>query len=256
MAPRRRQPSRKVNEDALRKRILQWPDAYVGPVEKRTRTLWVYEGFAMARRAVTYVPGLYKIFDEILVHAATNKRRDPAMDALYVEIDAAECRISVFYNGDGVPVVEVQEQEPRRSQRLRGQRPGVYLPELFFGCLLDHSNHADAGADAENTTGGRKDYGVKLTNIFSTEFVIETADGHRQRKYKQDFSENMGKKSEPEITGCQQGENWTLITFKPDLARFNMTHLDDDIIALMRKRVVEMASILGITVLVEFNGIR
>lgn len=34
-------------------------------------------------------------------------------------------------------------------------------------------------------TGGRNGYGAKLTNIFSTEFTIETCDGHRSRRYKQ-----------------------------------------------------------------------
>ena len=33
------------------------------------------------------MPGLYKVFDEILVNAADNKVRDPKMDTLKVEID-------------------------------------------------------------------------------------------------------------------------------------------------------------------------
>ena len=70
------------------------------------------------------------------------------------------------------------------------------------------------------------------------------------------FSENMGKKSEPQITKCKQGENWTRVTFKPDLAKFNMTHLEDDVVALMRKRVVDMAGTLGKTVKVELDGQR
>ncbi|AQK73829.1 DNA topoisomerase 2, partial [Zea mays] len=66
----------------------------------------------------------------------------------------------------------------------------------------------------------------------------------------------MGKKSEPQITKCKQGENWTRVTFKPDLAKFNMTHLEDDVVALMRKRVVDMAGTLGKTVKVELDGQR
>jgi DNA topoisomerase II len=68
------------------------------------------------------------------------------------------------------------------------------------------------------------------------------------------FSENMGKKSQPQITKCKQGENWTRVTFKPDLAKFNMTHLEDDVVALMRKRVIDMAGTLGKTVKVELDG--
>lgn len=66
----------------------------------------------------------------------------------------------------------------------------------------------------------------------------------------------MGKKSEPTITKCKEGENWTMVSFKPDLAKFNMSHLEDDVVALMKKRVIDIAGCLGKTVKVELNGKR
>lgn len=42
-------------------------------------------------------------------------------------------------------------------------------------------------------TGGRNGYGAKLANIFSTHFCVETADGTRLRRFKQTFTDNMGK---------------------------------------------------------------
>ncbi|KAF7094248.1 hypothetical protein CFC21_096574 [Triticum aestivum] len=198
--------------------ILLRPDTHVGSVEKHTQTLWVYKEGAMVHSPVTYVPGLHNIFDEILVQAADNLQRDPSMDSLRVDIDVERCCISVYNNGNGMPV-EIHQEE------------GLYVPEMM-----------------------RMSYGAVLANIFSTEFVIETADGRRQKKFKQVFSENMGKKSEPEITECEPSDNWTRVTFKPDLAKFNMTVLEDDAVALMRKRVVDMAGTLGETVKVELNG--
>ena len=44
------------------------------------------QGFV--QREVTYVPGLYKIFDEILVNAADNFQRDKTMNKVMIEIDA------------------------------------------------------------------------------------------------------------------------------------------------------------------------
>ena len=67
--------------------ILLRPDTYIGSIEKHMQSLWVFDGDEMVNRAVTYVPGLYKIFDEILVNAADNKQRDPSMDSLKVTID-------------------------------------------------------------------------------------------------------------------------------------------------------------------------
>ncbi|CAH9108152.1 unnamed protein product [Cuscuta epithymum] len=220
--------------------ILLRPDTYIGSVEKHVQNIWVWEDGSMIHRSVSYVPGLYKIFDEILVNAADNKQRDPKMDSLKVVIDPEQNLISVYNNGDGVPV-EIHQEE------------GVYVPELIFGHLLTSSNYDDT---VKKTTGGRNGYGAKLTNIFSTEFVIETADGKRKRMYKQVFGNNMGQKSEPVITTCKASENWTKVTFKPDLAKFNMVHLEDDVVALMKKRVMDMAGCLGATVKVELNGER
>ncbi|KAH6759755.1 topoisomerase II [Perilla frutescens var. frutescens] len=218
--------------------ILLRPDTYIGSVEKHTQTLWVYENDQMVQKSITYVPGLYKIFDEILVNAADNKQRDPTMDSVKVTIDVESNCISVYNNGDGVPV-EIHQEE------------GVYVPELIFGHLLTSSNYDD---NEKKTTGGRNGYGAKLTNIFSSEFVVETADGKRLRKYKQVFSNNMGTKSEPAVSKCKANENWTKITFKPDLAKFSMACLEDDVVALMKKRVIDVAGCLGKTVKVELNG--
>ena len=41
----------------------------------------------MVCKAVSVVPGLYKIFDEILVNAADNKVRDASMNELRVQVN-------------------------------------------------------------------------------------------------------------------------------------------------------------------------
>lgn len=67
--------------------ILLRPDTYVGSTERQQQKLWVHDGQSLVYREITYVPGLYKIFDEILVNAADNKVRDPKMDTVKVDID-------------------------------------------------------------------------------------------------------------------------------------------------------------------------
>lgn len=68
--------------------------------------MWVFnsETESMESRDVSFVPGLYKIFDEILVNAADNKQRDKNMDEIKVEVDRDNGRISVTNNGRGIPV--------------------------------------------------------------------------------------------------------------------------------------------------------
>ena len=84
----------------------------------------------MTQREIEYVPGLYKIFDEILVNAADNKQRDKSMNTIKVVIDVEKGEISVWNNGKGIPVVEHKEY-------------GVFVPELIFGTLLTSSNYND-----------------------------------------------------------------------------------------------------------------
>jgi len=133
----------------------------------------------------------------------------------------------------------------------------VYVPELIFGNLLTSSNYDDG---EKKVTGGRNGYGAKLANIFSSKFIVETVDSRQGLHYRQVFRDNMGTKEEPEITStskCKKGSgDFTRITFCPDLPRFNMDSLDGDTVALMTKRVYDMAGITDASVAVYLNDRR
>jgi DNA topoisomerase-2 len=55
--------------------ILKRPDSYIGSVETITQVMWTFDSDTkhMVNREVKYVPGFFKIIDEILVNAADNK---------------------------------------------------------------------------------------------------------------------------------------------------------------------------------------
>jgi DNA topoisomerase-2 len=86
--------------------IIKRPDTYIGSVERTTETMWVFnsEISQMELRKVSFVPGLYKIFDEILVNAADNKQRDPGMKQIKVVVDREKGEISVENDGAGIPI--------------------------------------------------------------------------------------------------------------------------------------------------------
>lgn len=207
--------------------ILKRPDSYIGSVERLTQTMWTHDKDTnrMVLREVTFVPGFFKIVDEILVNAADHKIVDANMDTLKVEVDVEECTISVYNNGHGIPI-EIHSTE------------NVYIPELIFGHLLAGSNFDD---DEKKLTGGRNGYGAKLANIYSHEFTVETADKKTSQKYKQTWTNNMGTCGKAKITKNAKGDEWTKITFRPDLKRFGMDTIDEDTASLLRKRVYDMA---------------
>ncbi|KAH9411662.1 DNA gyrase/topoisomerase IV [Ordospora pajunii] len=209
--------------------ILLRPDTYIGSVEKETQQMYVWDDSSksMALKTIEYVPGLYKIFDEIIVNAADNKIRDPRMNTIKVTIDVEENTISVYNNGKGIPI-RIHKEE------------NVYVPELIFGNLLTSSNYND---DEKKVTGGRNGYGAKLCNIFSKEFIVETSDAEVKKYYRQVYRNNMGVKEEPEISRYTSGD-FTKITFKPDLKRFKMDRLDDGMVSLLKKRVYDLGGIV------------
>jgi DNA topoisomerase-2 len=90
--------------------IIKRPDTYIGSVEKTEQQMWVFnsETSQMEFRKVTFVPGLYKIFDEILVNAADNKQNDPNMKSIKVQVDRETGEISIENDGAGIPI-EIHE---------------------------------------------------------------------------------------------------------------------------------------------------
>lgn len=188
--------------------------------------MWVFNSEAdqIELREVSYVPGLYKIFDEILVNAADNKQRDKNMNEIRVWVDREKGEIAVRNNGRGIPI-EMHEKEK------------IYIPEMIFGHLLTGSNYDD---DEQKVTGGRNGYGAKLCNIFSTKFILETVDSRHKKKYTGVWRDNMSVMEKPKITAVK-GDDFTKITFYPDFRRFGMDGMDDDFEALIKRRVYDMA---------------
>ncbi|OMH85453.1 DNA topoisomerase 2 [Zancudomyces culisetae] len=221
--------------------ILLRPDTYIGSVEPVEEQMWVYnkETERMERKMIKYTPGLYKIVDEILVNAADNKIRDPDMDFIKVTINQEEGEISVQNDGKGIPV-EIHGTEK------------VYVPEMIFGHLLTSSNYND---DEKKVTGGRNGYGAKLCNIFSTEFIIETADLAQGKKYKQVFKDNMSIIGKPSITKMTTKTEYTKVTFKPDFSKFKMEKMDSGITELITRRVYDLAGCVS-GIKVYLNGER
>ena len=161
------------------------------------------------------------------------------MDTLKVDINMEDGSIRVLNNGRGLPI-EIHKEH------------NIYIPEMVFGHLLTSDNYNDT---EKKVTGGRNGYGAKLANIFSTKFVVQTADSSKGLKYKQVFEKNMSVTREPKIDQYS-GDDFTEVTFYPDMAKFGMTALDTDIVSLMMKRVYDVAGSIGEKTKIYLNGKR
>ena len=203
--------------------VLARPDSYIGSIELDTQLTWVFdeEKSRFQQREIMVSWGLYKIFDEILVNASDHVVRDKHCCTIKVDIDQEKGDISIYNDGSGIPV-EIHKKHK------------IYVPEMLFGNLLTSENYDEKD---KKIVGGKNGYGAKLTNIYSSKFIIETADG--KKNYKQVFRDNMYKKEEAEIT--KSSKSYTKITFRPDYKRFKLNGLTDNIVALFKKRVYDIA---------------
>ncbi len=237
--PKKKNASEQYQKLSQLEHILKRPDTYIGSTEHQESVLWIYDEASelMKEKNVKIVPGLFKIFDEILVNAADNKIRDPSMKKIEVRIDPEENIIEIKNDGRGIPI-EMHEKE------------GIYIPELIFGNLLTSSNYDD---DEKKVVGGRNGFGAKLCNIFSTEFTVETADKNSKKIYTQTWKNNMSIAGKPSLKTMKKLQEYTKISFKPDLAKFHMDKLDDDTLGVLRRRVYDIAGTVR-DINVSLNG--
>ncbi|XQJ28471.1 DNA topoisomerase ii [Leishmania guyanensis] len=205
--------------------ILTRPDMYIGTIESVTDDIWVYDDAEniMKQRKCTWTPGLYKIFDEILVNAADNKVRDP-LGQTVIRVWMTEDYVRVYNNGEGIPIQRHREHD-------------LWVPEMIFGHLLTSSNYDDEEA---KVTGGRNGFGAKLTNVFSKQFEVETVHSRSRKKFYMKWTNNMLQHDDPIIVPCESAD-YTMVTFYPDFARFHVDKFSEDILLMMKRRVYDVA---------------
>lgn len=213
--------------------VLDIPDTYIGSIAKDIDKMWIYDsvsGKIIYKEDTEYIPGLYKIYDEVLVNSNDHGFVDKTCNKIKINIDEENGEISCWNNGqNGIPVAMHQEYN-------------LWVPEMIFGHLRSSGRYDQKG----KITGGKNGFGAKLANIFSTHFYVEVVDGARKLKYTQNFYNNMSVRETPTITKIQAklSDSYVLIKFKPDFQRFGITCFSDipDTIGLFRKRAYDIAA--------------
>lgn len=127
----------------------------------------------------------------------------------------------------------------------------MWVPQLIFGHLLTSSNYEDT---EKKVTGGRNGYGAKLANIFSLEFTVEVGDSVNRKLLRITWKKNMKEMDEP-IIESYEGKDYTKISFKPDLARFQTSKISPDMLALMQRRACDLAAILPVKVFLNGKAV-
>ena len=235
---------KKYKKHELRTHIYSRPSMYIGTIDPFTiDTFIIDDDEKITKSNITYIPGLFKIFDEAIVNAIdhsvrtrSDENNSNVVKNIKINIDKETGVIEIFNDGMGIEIIKHNEYE-------------VWIPELIFGELLTSSNYND---DEIRVVGGVNGLGIKLTNIFSKSFIIETIDSNRKKIYKQEFKENLTIKEQPDIKSCAK-KSYTKITFKPDYEKFGLSNITEDIYKLFKRRVYDVSACTDPAVNVYFN---
>jgi DNA topoisomerase-2 len=235
---------KKYKKHELRTHIYSRPSMYIGPIDPNTiETYIIDDSDQVVKNNITFIPGLFKIFDEAVVNAIDHSVRtrndennNNIVKNIKININKETGIIEIYNDGMGIEIIKHTEYD-------------IWIPELIFGELLTSSNYND---DEVRIVGGVNGLGIKLTNIFSKSFIIETIDSTRKKLYIQKFSENLTVKEVPDIKTCQR-KSYTKITFKPDYEKFGLENITDDIYKLFKRRVYDVSACTDASVNVYFN---
>ena len=252
--------AKKYQKKSDKEHVLDNPDTYIGSIENITSKSFIYneENKNIVEKEITYIPGLYKLFDEGIVNCrdhvirmneiikkdkilntknaeSTNSSNFPVTN---INIDISDDGIITMYNdGNGIDI----NLHPEYN---------IWIPELIFGHLRTSTNY---DKNEKKIVGGKNGFGFKLVLIWSTWGKIETVDHKTQQKYIQEFRNNLNIIEKPIITKCKN-KPYTMISFKPDYERLKIAGIDKDFIMLLKKRVYDMAAVTDKNVKVKFNN--
>lgn len=170
---------------------------------------WVYEEnlnstekFCLKKKEIKYVPGLYRLADELILNAVNNAH------TTNVAININEREISVQGNGKAFPLAI-----NRKSKE--------HIPTIYFGIIASEGPNS-----------------MQLCNIFSKKYTIDILSG--SEAFNQVFKQNMSEKTKPKFTKNETKTNHLKITFNPDFEKFDMRGFDPDIIGLLARRAVDV----------------
>lgn len=239
-----------VQQKTDKQHILDNPDTYIGSVETVDTNMWIMNETdnKIVEKTISYVPGLFKLFDEGIVNCRDHVVRmqtkvsanvENSLPVTYIDVSIQEDGTIIMVNdGNGIDVIKHPEYN-------------VWVPELIFGHLRTSTNY---NKEEKKIVGGKNGFGFKLVLIWSTYGQIETVDHIRGLKYTQEFRNNLDTICEPKIAKASKSKPYTKITFKPDYARLGLAGLTVDMIALLKKRVYDISAVTDKNIKVKYNS--
>lgn len=219
-----------------REHIVHRPSMYIGSVSNEQHETAIFENVfeepKLQTKQLTYAPGLIKIINEVI---------DNSVDVIIktgkgstIKVKLSEDKVEVQDDSTGFPM-------PEKFKKL-ARDGGVAKREIFEDLpVVIALGNARAGSNFndEDNLGqmGTNGVGAFATNCFSKRFVCVTKT--------QDTTTKVEWRDNALLHGCnidyKKSEPGTNITFWPDLAKFSLAEISEDVKDVIRTRLVVLS---------------
>jgi DNA topoisomerase-2 len=223
--------------------IMLRPDMYIGSTTIKKSEEYIAEKvdgkYRIYKKEISVSPGIMRVFIEALSNAIDNVVRSKTTKTkctkIKVDFDRETGLTSILNDGDVIPI-ELNEDNR------------CYNHSLIFGHLLTGSKYDDT---EDRFTSGKNGLGVKLLNVFSSQFNVEGLDPQNGKILKQTWVNNMRSTEGPVITNTKIKKGYTKISWIPDFTLFKIEKYTDDIISLYTRYVIDSAMLTKINVYIN-----
>lgn len=202
-----------------RDHILLKSGMYIGGKSDAAKELYVVENNAFVLKEISYIPGLLKIIDEIIDNSIDEAIRTNFTFANKINITISKNEVQIADNGRGLPLTLGHDNIPMGVIAFTEARSG--------------SNFSD---DTKANGIGTNGVGSFLTNVFSKEFIVKTSDGSQELTLK------SIKNAESYTYKIKDSNSkGTIVTFKPDLEKFDLIEISPTYISIIENRLRHLA---------------
>ena len=147
-----------------REHILLRSGMYLGSSTLEKKNQYIIENDKFVLKELEYVPGLIKIFNELIDNSLDEHVRTKGKFSTSIQIEITPDKFSIQDNGRGIPVKLAHDDK--------------YMPEVAWTEARAGSNFEDAKSSTIGTNG----VGSMIASVFSKKFIGTSDDGKNKIK--------------------------------------------------------------------------
>ncbi len=201
-----------------REHILLRSGMYLGSSTLETNTQYIIEDKKFIQKELEYVPGLVKIFNELIDNSLDEYVRTNGTFAKNISIEISNEKFKITDNGRGIPVKIAHDD--------------IYMPQIAWTEARAGSNFQDEKSSTIGTNG----VGSMIASVFSKKFIGISDDG--TKKIKIQCTDNNEKIKSTLGVSSKSGVS---VEMYPDLERFGLQEITQVHIDLIEQRIYNLS---------------